>query len=374
MESNPFGLVYRKPADANKVGGRYLQNLCERYKQSQPQGQCDKSGEWLKAVTLADIMNAQASKSLSAEGWNPNLKGEEKKAAAEKQLRSMLENPLAAVSDPRKLSWEPTIPASGVIGSPIDGYAAGMKPKPIVFGVNSDEGTLFAAAFYDSMKKYFTPENLRGAIDLAFALQPGIPGKINGTSRYKPTAGDQKPVPPGYGNVTAEAAANIMTDAVFICGNVRAMDNVLGQPLGSLKPIYGYLLDQPPYIDLYSLHGEHSDHGACEPSTGNVCHANELPYVFNQLYEDNDQGYRPVEGRGDEQLGSEMSKAWFDFASVKDASDLPKSTRWIRYVKHGSEVRWIGGKDTPAPANLDDEAHCSSIWLRTWLYPHARTP
>lgn len=329
MESNPLGVVYASTNEALRQGKSFLNDLCTvytHYNRWHFWVGCDREG-WLRHVTTHDIIRAQAMADKASSGFKPSL------------------------------PWAPYVDGTLVTGEPYRGFAPNIRGgKPLGFGVNRDEGVLFAALDYRGGKKAFTTEAYDR--DLA-SFGPAIKQDILAQPRYDPA---QVPSP-GYYNNVAAAFANVVTDYVFNCGNLLAANKAATAAPPS--PVFGYRFTQPPFFDLYDLGLFPADGGACALTTGNVCHGNELPYVFGNLAAvEGPHHKRYTPGAGDLTLASAMTSAWVGFA--KDPGH--PGGGWLPYTPPAGPTalqQW--NSSHMGPVDLYGPANCS-IWLRARPY------
>lgn len=342
MQSNPLGVQYLRHDDqsgdpALKQGNDFLDELCRQYNKWRvpyvtPKCPDDNSdGSWLQHVSPARIIIVQDFYSGSSSSpFSPSL------------------------------PWAPVVDGMLVKAQPYFGYASGMPRKSLGFGVNADEGVLFAAIDYHGDKAWFDdPKNYGDALTNLFG--EATKQKILEIARYDP--GKQKDPTGSYYNKVGVAMANLITDYVFACGNVAAANAAAAA--GS-APVYGYQFTQAPFFDLYYESKKvQVDNGACEPSTHHVCHGNEMPYVFGNLGAVTRTSPTFTPTAGDKSLAAKMTAAWAAFA----AKPAAPSSGWIRYAPAtGNKLvkEWTG--DASTPIDLDAAANCSSLWLHTPPY------
>jgi carboxylesterase type B len=341
MQSNPLGLQYLTPLEAERRGSAFLQALCDAVNASTGVGRCPGAPAWAAKATVADILKAQT----EASGRLERSIG-----LADLRLSALIERLLEIQS----LPWAPVIDGKLVVGEPYAGYAPQVTAfKPMAFGVNADEGALFVARAYAKKPQNFAPWAYRGFLALRFGLRIAA---ILSDPRYRPNA----QAPRSYYSAAGAAYANLMTDYVFACGNLSAVNAAAAQ---SSEPVFGYRFAQPPFTDLYdpALNAV-SDYGACAPTEAppNVCHGAELPYVFDTLDAVTTANYRPR--ASDRSLAEAMSAAWFAFADNPAAPGKP----WVGYDGRGHVLEWTG--DGVGSADLDGSANCSALWLRALPY------
>ncbi len=368
MESNPMGVHYKTVEEAREDtklgsivlstgGNTFLQELCNAYKGT-PNGSssCQDDPSWLTKVTARQIMDVQN----GTTGANEATKANNETLMANAEITARLQGLLAGGIDTQPLPWAPVLDKPLVVGQPYDGYAPSViARKPLMFGVNRDEGALFTAGLFAAkpiLMVALTPTVYK-SIFLPLVFH-GYDGVIARVPRYDTRNKRLR----SYYNEAGAALANLMTDYVFTCGNLAAANAAAQQAKDT--PVYGYIFTQAPFFDIYNLLGGDFDHGACEPVTKNACHANELPYVFNSLAMVTTDQYKPR--RSDQSLANAMSDAWFAFAQD------PSKLGWKNYRDSGRIVELNGDKlSTPLPSyDVDAKAHCTNIWLKQKPYAH----
>jgi para-nitrobenzyl esterase len=355
MESNPAAVIYRTPGEAAARGDKFLKKLCAVYDGAlPPKEKCPADKHWLSKVSLAQILEAQS-------GTNKDPKGIRTNEGAE------LDAVLNFHVDYQALPWQPYVDGTFVVGQPYAGYAPQMTTyKPLAFGVNANEGDVFIAMAYAKLKKYFTPAAYKAVLLLKFG--PLKYAQILSNPRYNPK---KQPTPsPAFFNAQASALANLVTDYGFACGTL-SMVNAAMKTAPSV-PVFGYRFTQSPFFDFYNLSkpvpvpGQGEDNGACEPTTGNVCHGDELPYAFNTLASVSrpmQPGEKPVYAptSGDHYIADRMTEAWAQFAT-----DPTSPSSWQRYDDKHEVVLW--NATDAKHVDLDAFSSCSALWLKAKPY------
>jgi carboxylesterase type B len=146
------------------------------------------------------------------------------------------------------LAWAPYIDGQLIPGQPNKAAIA----RPVIAGTNRDEGTLFVGEALG--KKPLSNAEYGGAVLLLFKLNAA---RILVQSRYQPD---------GKGNLVP--LANLVGDYFFSCATRHVLSDAKGGR-------FGYAFDHPPSYAEWP-----TAPAACQPGTGNVCHAFELPFVF----------------------------------------------------------------------------------------------
>ena len=341
MESNPAGVVYQRPDQARINTGIFYYFLCAKYSRSPIL--CPVLA---KTLPPEEIVRAQSFKfnlppgpqeAAAPTGGEPAAGGRAPFSDIVPAPAPLLAAPPAesdqadalakSLLDPlrfQSLPWAPHVDGSIIVGQPLNGFAKDMPRKPVAFGVNRDEGVLFAVMFNDKIP--ITTPIYNGVLSLLFKDQKD---QILALDRYNPA---KTPAIPGF-DPAVTAFANLMTDYAFTCGNIAIANKLLADEKKS-KPIYGYFFTQKPFFDLFAK----VDGGFCSPAVGNVCHAFELPYVFNLLNELKYINPSYVPTADDTVLAGLMTKAWYAYA-VEPAT---QSADWIPYTSptSGTEKVW----------------------------------
>lgn len=372
MESNPAGIVYRQPQASQQFGNQFLTYLCNNQNPMLPivptatkraakaparakpaaKGIFSKcTGNWAANVSVPAILNAQFAFITVDHGANVFL--------------DLLDGGFGLQS----LPWQPVFDGSFVDGEPFDGYNGNVTSRvPVAFGTNQNEGVIFIAMAYLKSPGDFTPINYAAFLVDRF----GVAGmqKVLAIPRYAPS-GQTLPLGATYENQTSAAFANLATDYIFNCGNVTIANAIMQQ---SAKPVYAYHFAQSPFFDLYNIQFKtpSPDGGGCAPTpNANVCHAEELPYVFSTfsfITDASSGNYKPQPS--DTSVTQGMNAAWFNFAASPSA---PTNTAaWSQY-NQGSAALWQGSA-TPTPMNLDQQAMCSAFWSSMGPYKNAVQP
>ena len=346
MESNVGGSVYRTPDQVALAGKSFLKYLCRNYGPRLPGPKkrlsCADGSLWLDKVPADKI--------------------------AEAQFAYLKKNPVGDVQvlvnllSGQTLPWAPVVDGKGqfVLDEPYKGYADGMTAKPFAFGVNKDEGAMFAAMLIKGIAGKRDPSTIPGNLTYRAFLNlkyPKIRRRVieaTDPQRYDPA---HQKGGPGY-SAAGTATANVFTDYVFTCGDVAGADAAIDQG----KPIYAYTFTQPVFFNITRMEvgegGDPVDNGACDPGQDLTCHATELPYVFNtvKLIPSVYPNYKL--GPTDQTLADAMNAAWYAFA----ANPNDPGPTWINYQKAAAAYRWDGTKPGES-VDLKAHANCK-IWSK----------
>lgn len=368
MESNPVGSVYRTPDRAQAMGRTFRDALCARMGV-----QCATRQPILKKASVQEILDAQALKLRPAKARGMGkVRPKDRVQTSVPPLVGLLGEAAPQVRD--GLPWSPTLDGTVITGQPLAGYAADMPAKPFVFGINRDEGAVFADMAATALEARLKPALVDGTVN--GIILPWVFGQdgaraitsyqAQGTRPYKAPAASS----PGYMSATAVTLSNIINDFAFRCGNLAMAGRgaAANAKAASAPPAFGYLFAQAPWFNLYRT-GAPPDTKpipACQPQAGNVCHANELPYVFNTL------GAVPgtqQPSEGDRTLAQTMAAAWASFVNTPSSpapwtasGNLP--ARWTPYTGTSSSLAlWnTAGSGSVSAAAVDTGANCGALW------------
>lgn len=344
MESNPMGVQYRDPATATHDAASFIDILCSI---AARRHRCPRNAAWLRSVSVDSVMMAQIQ--------------------YEKRPLALVDRLIEAGLQ-EGLPWTPVVDGGLVISQPYNGFAPGMQQKPYIFGMNADEGVIFAAMAQGAA---------RGSIPFAVygALLREVFGPVNGrTIRSYPTGSEPKPYRArGHDTVpllkrTASALSQLMNDFAFDCGNLASADSAAAQiaraSAAPSTPIYGYLFSQRPFFNGYPA----VKSNPCTPTTGYVCHAYELPYVFNtftRAIAADPAAARPPTP-ADTAVAQGMAAAWTRFATDPGQ---PPAPGWTPYaISAGALYVWAGSPDgtsdashmqAPSEPRVATKANCS---------------
>ena len=338
MESNPMGVVYRTTAQADSDGTSFIATLCDVMHRKT----CNPSAAWLRDSVPADsvlVADAKFSGGLATLG---------------RLHRGGL---------PEGLPWTPVVDGAFVTGEPIRAYAAGMHPKPYVFGMNRDEGVVFAGLGEQAAGVLLDPLTYGKILNDAFEKPNADSIRAFHTSRttypYAATLhARQQPL-----SSTASALSELLNEGFFDCANlasaqagagVDADSSTTQQPLG----VYGYYFVRTPVP--FNLYGSNTD---CTPATGWVCHADELPYVFNTIGFVNPlYGNKAAIQTADTTVANAMGRAWVQFATNPYAAP---ASGWTAYTAASPALyQWGGSGSSPMTTEVASNANCSTMWSR----------
>ncbi len=344
MESNPVGLLYSQ-VGANGptvIGNQFLASLCKLSGQS-----CIL---WSKfnplTASVANIITAQDSFLLGADG------------KADVGLGYM---------GLRGLPFQPVLDASFITGQPYQGYVSGTFPKPAIFGINQDEGAVFAALV--AAKGKGAAANNPSAIVYGAVVNGGFQDPLKSTkiAKQSPRYQISKTDPPNYQanapyyNRYGQAASNAVLDYDFAVSNIVMAGSA--QSTGKGAQQYAYYFNQPPVFDIYgSLDGStwvDIDNGACDPLIGNyVCHGSELPYVFDTLAITVPQQFNSRLTPQLNAFAGAVNAAWAAFAT----NPTNPGSIWTAYTGTGTPAVVLNANNTNWTTGPIDPNAVYNIW------------
>ncbi|MFD2300656.1 carboxylesterase family protein [Paracidovorax citrulli] len=368
MESNPAGSVYRTTDRAQQMGARFHDHLCKIV------NNCGTARQPLPVLRTASANQIIAAQS---QVFIPRAIQGAASAQEQKAIQALAATPVIGIlgeGAPQTrdgLPWSPTLDGTVIAGQPLAGYATArsgpLPAKPFVFGINRDEGVVFADMAYLQLDKKLFPFMVN---DMALGWVWGndrtrITGyTVQGAAPYKAPAAS---APSYMDNGSAVTLSNIINDFAFRCANLAmagrgAAANAKASPA---LPAFGYLFAQAPIFNLYR-DKTGAPVPACQPDAGSVCHANEIPYVFNTVGHLDPQ--HPVP-RADQALSQTMAAAWASFVNNPSSpapwaasGSLP--TRWAPYAGLSSQLtQWnTAGDSSVSASRIDQGANCSALW------------
>jgi para-nitrobenzyl esterase len=327
MESNPFASVYPAPTDPRETGvaNAFLASICS---QTTGGGKSCSNAQVAQAGSLSFLQNAAT--------ITPEV-------ILTAQSAATLAPDAFIATGAINLPWTPVLDNTFITSQPLAGFQPNVTPIPVGFGVNQNEGAVFAGMALKKLGAAGVATAYQAEIDRLFGAKGVL--AVEKIPRYNPAL---QPTPPSYATGASLALGNLITDYGMWCGNVYAMNNVVGQQ----GPVFGYLFSETPFTDLYNLKGTSvgtgGDNGACEPTASptNVCHANELPYVFNNLgavTRGAPLNYSPTQN--DTQIAPLMNTAWVAFA-LNPSSPGPNWTPYQTATNSGGGLvgQWVQGQ------------------------------
>jgi len=326
MESNPMGVVYRDTTRAASDGGVYVDSLCNHAMSGSP---CQRTLAWLQSVPLDTVMKVASIYDTTG------------------TIGRIRKGHLAEA-----LPWTPVVDSSLVLQEPYLGYASGMTPKPLVFGMNRDEGMIFAAMAQQKEGALLDPVTYGFLVDGMF---PGNGDAVTGYGSVRTGFPYKALLHPRIGVLdrTPSAIAQLITDYAFAAGNLGAANRAYAQRTSG-APVYGYFFQQQPFFNLYP------GLAACAPPQPFVCHAYELPYVFNTLaYAQTANGGNSPIQKSDTTMARRMVAAWARFARTLGAPE----SGWQPYTTNGSVWVLDGTTNGSMSSTLPTTSNATGLWF-----------
>jgi len=234
--------------------------------------------------------------------------------------------------------WEPTIDNVYVTGQPI--ASAARLSVPLLLGTNHDEGIAFVYPAEEQAPK--KPGSRNPPTSAAYAAildqQFGAANakKIRSLERYHC----------GASSDCSSQLVNVMTDFAFTCANRRLA--IQATRRADPQPLYVYQFDQVSNFNLWSFLP-----APVSQCSGMVCHADELPYVFNTAGQlTSSTSFTPPE----ETLAQTIGGYWTSFANHHSPGSA-----WPLF-KPGNTYRLLTTGASAAGDPLNASANCSSLW------------
>jgi carboxylesterase type B len=220
------------------------------------------------------------------------------------------------------LLWAPVVDGTLIERQPVAGITGGL-PKPTLLGTNANEGTVFVdVALAKLMQKTLAPQLYNLLLTKVF----GSTDTARIEQVYPPVMDDSGP-----------QLAQLITDYMFFCSS-RHVAAAGGQPA------YGYLFNKVSSFNYWPH---------VEQCKDEVCHADELPYVFHTA---SNIGFTFLPS--EEALSQSMAAYWGAYS--REGSDpnnggLPRP-EWPAFA--GSHYLVL---DSPISTVVDPPHHCD-LW------------
>jgi carboxylesterase type B len=274
MESNPYGLPFKTPSQADMVRTEFDQTPDAKV--------CNGNLACLEKLPPARIVAAQGEVSPSSE--------------------QLLQGRLGEI-----LSWAPYIDRRLITGQP----NAHAITQAVIAGTNRDEGTLFVV---EAIPHGLSAVEYIAAIT---ALFKGHAAAILTDPRYAPD---------NQGNLTP--LANIVGDYIFSC----ATRHVLGNAKGAH---FGYSFNHSPSYPVMPQ-GPKACLSVKDGGQGSVCHGDELPFVFRNPYTLTAAQHSYGFTSGEQILVDAISAYWTNLAAAGDPNSGTSAPKWPGYGSLGT--------------------------------------
>jgi carboxylesterase type B len=307
MESNPLGLSYQSISQAQTLSSGFCAgspSLCT------------------VATSPCDLVEAQKEFMAKQAGAFPTL--------------------------PEMLIWSPAVDNLYITRQPM--AAADSLGVPLILGTNRDEGTSFVYLPQNPQAnpRFDPPGSHEYAAILDRLFGSSNAKKIRRFERYRCLLSSD----------CSGQLANVINDSMFTCANRRLA--IQATQAANPQPLYLYQFTQVSSFNFWS--SPPLPTGLNVPQcVGLVCHADELPYVFNTAKQIG-QTFNPTEGA----LAQRIGGYWTNFAK----SHSPGSA-WPLFTPNKTYLM-LNQKSLTANDPLNDFANCTSLWDRIG-YPGSPT-
>jgi carboxylesterase type B len=272
MESNPYGLPFKTPAQADRIRTEFDQTPDAKT--------CNGARACLLKLPATRIVAAQGEMTPSAQ--------------------QLLQGRLGEI-----LAWAPYIDNRLITEEP----NAHAITRPVIAGTNGDEGTLFVDEAI--------PKGLSN-IDYGAAITAIFKGHAFAILTDPPNSPDSQ------GNLTP--LANLVGDYMFSCATRHVLGNARG-------PRFGYSFTQPP---SYPVERPKACLPVKDGGQGRVCHGEELPFVFRNPYTLTPSQHSYSFTSGEETLVDAISAYWTNLAATADANTGATAPEWPEYSSAGT--------------------------------------
>ncbi len=236
------------------------------------------------------------------------------------------------------LMWAPTVDNVYVTGQPI--ASAANLGVPLVLGTNHDEGISFVYQAEQRAPKSIDHNPPSSAAYAAILDQQfGVANSryIRSLERYDC----------GAASDCSNQLVNVITDYAFTCANRHlAIQATQG---ADPPPLYLYQFNQVSSFNFWS-----QEPNLVPQCAEKVCHADELPYVFNSARQFGKLGISFTSQ--EESLAQTLGGYWTSFANRHD----PDST-WPLFMPQKT-YRMLAAGSSTAIDPLDACANCSTLW------------
>ncbi|GGI91105.1 carboxylesterase family protein [Legionella impletisoli] len=328
MESNVLSITYDSPQKTEAKQEKFISKLCELSQLSEDK--CPKTAQWLRSLSLNVVMSAE--NELAPNGGVSGL-----------LLLGMTKGFL----------WQPISGVYPVVGPMNKGFQPGTEPKPFVIGTNRNEG-----AFFVPHANQFSTNDYEKLLVRNFGSAKAkeiLSFKVNGNRPYNPS--DYPNKKDSLMTSAAQAMAKVITDYAFTGASIFAVSEAWKQMKANNLPVFGYRFTQHSTFN-YAIYER------CGPLSDNICHTEEIPYVFHNFIErqGTTQSLLPESKVTDaeRQLSQKMVRAWVGFA--KNPTNWKKGFGYppLESASLGPYVNW---RDPVQPIEQLAELVNYSFWL-----------
>jgi len=295
MESNALGLPYKDTSHAEALSGAF----------------CSSGSSLCTTATPAcDIVEAQEA--------------------------FMAAQPLSFLSI-ANLFWAPTIDGVYVTGQPMTG-AASLR-VPLIVGTNRDEGPAFVYSARETSPKAKDnnpPNSVAYAAILDQLFGAANSRRIQSVEKYRCTTTCD----------CTNQLINVMTDFGFTCANRRLA--IAATRRTKPQPLYLYHFNQVSNFNVWAYTPD-----PVPQCNALVCHTDELPYVFNSVWQFSCYiAFTPPE----ERLAQTVGKYWTSFADARNPGSA-----WPPFKPRNTYLL-VSESSSAASDPLNASANCSTLW------------
>ncbi len=326
MESNPLAFGYRQQADATAVANAFCILLQNNTNCSTDQNGCHPE--------CLSTSQASAAQIASAEGQFSLLTG-------------------APAGPQNLLVWTPMLDGTQITGEPI--AAANTLKIPLIMGTNQDEGWAFTPC-----PSATNPTGVLPPFAYTLAVNDLFPTDASTVTSFSPDGGQTHPYAcPSNATDCSSYLAQVMTDYVFSCAN-RHFAQLASTSSSANAPMWVYLFTEESTFPSWP--------GMPAKCATEVCHSEELPYVFNTA-----AGVCPSYSftAGQEMVAGWIGDYWTRFATTGNPNPKTRSNKppaagnplwWWEFDK--TSYVWLEIDENPIVKTdpLNAVAHCSALW------------
>jgi carboxylesterase type B len=287
---------------------------------------------------------------------------------------AMLMLPMLEFGAPAVMSWSPVIDGSTITRSPLEGMKAAGIQKPLVLGVNANEGDLFVGMattnpvddlmYRAAMGKFFNADRMselaarypsqgmdnraplaRMITDYFFVCANRFVAATSaGISPVALSQAASNPAPAAVGSSNPVSGGSSTSSGSAASGNTAANPISAANPTSSVisrGPVYAYRFNHAS--TALSLWPKLT---ACR---GKACHSDELPFTFGNF------GASKGINADDQTLKKRMTDFWGSFVRTGRPS-AASAPQWSPYTKSAQSVFEFSksGVSTKVPATTCD--------------------
>lgn len=248
----------------------------------------------------------------------------------------MAAQPLSFISI-ANLFWAPTVDGVYVTGQPM--ASAASLSVPLIAGTNRDEGPAFvysAKAAAPKAQDNNPPNSVAYATILDQLFGPANSRRIQSQEKYRCTTTCD----------CTNQLINVMTDFGFTCANRRLA--IAATQGAKPQPLYLYHFNQVSNFNVWAYTPD-----PVPQCNALVCHTDELPYVFNSVWQFSCLiAFTPPEQR----LAQAVGKRWTNFANAHNPGSA-----WPPFMP-GNTYLLLSESSSAAKDPLNASANCSTLW------------